>query len=58
VSIIRIAPESRVWVCGLRLHHGLAGLAFIAGGLSSIIIGTALVIDDWPDRWWLNDRCH
>lgn len=30
---------------GHRIHHGLAGLILTG-------IGLALMLDDWPDRWW------
>lgn len=58
MSLVHITPGSRLYVCGLRIHHGLSGCALITAGIGAVIIGAALVADDWPDRWWLNDRSH
>jgi len=43
--VTRTAHGPKVYLAGLRVHHGLAGLALAAAGV-------ALVIDDWADRWW------
>lgn len=45
----------RVYVAGLRVHHGLSGLVLIAAGLASghrgvFAVGAAMVAHDWRDR--------
>lgn len=37
--------KRRVWVCGLRVHHGLVGLG-------AAIVGAALMIHDRKDWPW------
>jgi hypothetical protein len=52
MRIVRYDPDfRRIWVCNARIHHGAIGAILIAGGL----LGIALVIDDWHDRWWVHD---
>jgi hypothetical protein len=57
MRIERNANGPRVYVFGLRIHHGLAGVALIAVGLahserSLIALGCALVLDDAHDFPW------
>jgi len=37
--------QRRVWVCGLRVHHGLVGLG-------AAVVGAALMIHDRKDWPW------
>lgn len=48
----------RIWTLGLRCHHGAAGAAIATVGivrrdLALTLLGCALMVHDWPDRWWL-----
>lgn len=49
--MIRIDYDNRrVFVLGRRLHHGLAGMAFVG-------VGLVLALHDWKDRKdWLRTR--
>lgn len=56
-----VTPCKKLYVCGLRLHHGLtgevlafAGLALVflldtEAGVIAAVIGAVLVIHDWHD---------
>jgi hypothetical protein len=52
---VRVGRDScRVWVCGLRLHHGLTGLVLVGAGLVCgsrrlFVAGAALAAHDWRD---------
>ena len=37
--------KRRVWICGLRVHHGLVGLG-------AAIVGAALMVHDRKDWPW------
>jgi hypothetical protein len=37
------ARRRRLWIAGLRVHHGLTGVLLFAAG-------TALIVHDWKDR--------
>jgi len=37
--------QRRVWVCGLRVHHGLVGVG-------AVIVGAALMLHDRKDWPW------
>lgn len=45
MGVLVFAPNRRVYVCGLRVHHGLTGVLLIA-------VGVVLVAHDWADRPW------
>lgn len=48
------ARPPRCYVAGLRIHHGLTGMALIAAGLLSrrrgvFVLGALLALEDWRD---------
>lgn len=55
--------RQRVYLAGLRLHHGSAGVALAAGALgaaaldgpawlAAAAVGLFWIADDWHDRPW------
>ncbi len=57
MRIERNTNGPRVYVLGLRLHHGLIGAALLALGLarserSLVLAGVALIADDAHDFPW------
>lgn len=50
LKFVLITSDRKVYVFGLRIHHGLAGLFAIAAG-------SLALWHDWKDRpWYLRDR--
>lgn len=41
--------KRRLWICGKRIHHGLAGAAMTAAGV-------LLMVHDLKDAPWLRDN--
>jgi hypothetical protein len=57
IRVIRRPRSCRVYVAGLRLHHGATGCAAAAVGLLSgrrrlFALGCLLIAHDWRDRPW------
>lgn len=55
MKAVRISTRPpRVYVAGLRIHHGLTGLLLILAGLLSrrrgaFVLGALLAAEDWRD---------
>lgn len=53
---LSVSPP-RCFIGGLRIHHGLTGLALIAVGVYShrrsvFLLGSLLTLEDWTDFPW------
>lgn len=57
LSVVRAPGSCRVYIAGLRCHHGLTGLALAVLGLALanrrlFLVGCLAVAHDWKDRPW------
>lgn len=55
VEVRRGRRSCRVYVCGLRIHHGLTGVGLLVAGLATgsrrvFTAGAVMVAHDWADR--------